>query len=93
MIPAFAYKSPKSLQQAVADLGEQWGKIDILAGGTDLLSLMKDGLESPQVVVSIKGVEGLGGVQVADDSIKIGATATLADVADHSAIQKHLPAL
>lgn len=93
MMNAFVYHSPSSLDGAVALLAEQWGKASVLAGGTDLLSLMKDGLETPQKVVNIKQITELNGLSVGDDAIKIGATATLAEIAGHSAIQKHLPAL
>jgi xanthine dehydrogenase YagS FAD-binding subunit len=38
----FEYASPTTKEQAVALLGREWGETEILAGGTDLLSLMKD---------------------------------------------------
>lgn len=90
---AFAYKSPQDLKAAVADLDSEWGKVDILAGGTDLLALMKEGIETPKTVVNIKGISDLGQIKASDASIHIGATATLDDIANHSAIAKHLPAL
>lgn len=93
MIKAFAYKSPRTLDQALSSLGTEWGKVDVLAGGTDLLNLMKEGLASPETVVNIKGIEDLGGIQVGDDGVRIGAIVTLADVEAHAAIAKHLPAL
>ncbi len=39
---AFEYVSPNSRAQAVSLLGTAWGNTEILAGGTDLLALMKD---------------------------------------------------
>lgn len=93
MINAFVYKSPKTLDSAIKDLSDEWGKVDLLAGGTDLLALMKEGLETPSTVVNLKGIADLAGVKVGDDAITIGALTTLADIADHAAIKKHLPAL
>lgn len=93
MIKAFAYRSPKTVEQAVSDLGGDWGKVDILAGGTDLLALMKDGVAQPETVVNIKGISGLAGITVSDTSIRIGATTTLTELAAHAAVRKHLPAL
>lgn len=93
MMNPFSYKSPTSLDAAVADLSDQPGRVDILAGGTDLLSLMKEGLATPRTVVNIKKIPGLAAIEVGDDAITIGATATLADIAAHSAIKKYLPAL
>ena len=47
---AFEYAAPTTKEQAVSLLGNQWGETEILAGGTDLLSLMKDYLTSPKRV-------------------------------------------
>lgn len=90
---AFTLKNPKSVAQAIAELSDQWGRVDLLGGGTDLLSLMKEGLAGPETLVNLKTVEGLGGIDVGDDSIKIGATATLEEIARHGSVRKHLPAL
>jgi len=38
----FEYANPTTVQEAVGQLGSQWGEADVLAGGTDLLSLMKE---------------------------------------------------
>ena len=56
---AFEYASPKSKEQAVALLGKSWNDAQVLAGGTDLLSLMKDDVVAPKRVVNLKGVEEL----------------------------------
>ena len=60
---AFEYASPKSTEQAVALLGKSWNDAQVLAGGTDLLSLMKDDVVAPKRVVNLKGVEELRGIQ------------------------------
>ena len=44
---AFEYASPATPEQAVSLLGATWGQADILAGGTDLLALMKDDVSIP----------------------------------------------
>ena len=64
---AFAYASPSSLKEALALLGDRWGQADVLAGGTDLLGLMKDHIHTPERVVNIKGIKELGGIPLADD--------------------------
>ena len=38
----FEYASPSSLKDATALLGGSWADAQVLAGGTDLISLMKD---------------------------------------------------
>lgn len=96
MIRQFAYRSVNSLDDAVAALAPAWGKSAVLAGGTDLVNLMKEGLETPETVVNIKDIRqpaSLHGIVVEDTVIKIGATTTLAEIAEHAAIGRHLPAL
>ena len=60
---AFEYASPTTLQEALGLLGSKWGETDVLAGGTDLVSMMKEYLATPKRVVNIKGVKELGGIQ------------------------------
>lgn len=93
MMKAFAYQSPASIDDAISALGSEWGAVDVLAGGTDLLSLMKEGLATPDTVVNIKAIKELAGFEIGNDHITIGATATLAEIGNHSAVKKHLPAL
>src|SRR4051812_44516341 len=71
---AFAYSNPTTVQEAVGLLGARWGEVDVLAGGTDLISLMKEYIHTPQRVVNIKGVKELGGIGKAAGGLRIGAT-------------------
>ena len=52
-----------------------------LAGGTDLLSLMKHGIAAPRQLVNLKPIEGLRGVRVEADGWHIGALTTLSSLA------------
>ena len=51
----FAYANPKTLKEALGLLGSDWSEAAVLAGGTDLISLMKDYVMSPKRVVNING--------------------------------------
>lgn len=65
-----------------------------LAGGTDLIPLMKDGVLHPQRVVDIKRAADLdAGIHVSKGRISIGALATLGDVARNPEVQRHVPLL
>jgi xanthine dehydrogenase YagS FAD-binding subunit len=86
----FEYASPKSTQQAIGLLGPN---AQILAGGTDLLSLMKDDIVTPKRVVNIKDVGGLERVRSVPDGFAIGALAKLSDIADNADVRKHFPML
>jgi xanthine dehydrogenase YagS FAD-binding subunit len=59
---AFEYASPTTKEQAVALLGSSWADAEVLAGGTDLLSLMKDDVVHPKRLVNIKGINELRGI-------------------------------
>jgi xanthine dehydrogenase YagS FAD-binding subunit len=64
------------------------------AGGVDLLDLMKEGLLTPKRMVNLRAVPELGRiVEEKDASVRIGATATLAQLAAHPAIRAQYRAL
>ncbi len=84
---AFEYASPTTLQEALPLLGARWGDTDILAGGTDLISLMKDYLHTPKRLVNIKGIKELEGVQKTADGLRIGALVTMDELANHADIK------
>ena len=74
---AFEYKSPATLREAIALLAPRWGEADILAGGSDLISLMKDYIHTPKRVVNIKRIPELNGISKTAAGLRIGALATL----------------
>ena len=73
----FEYANPSTTQEAVGLLGSRWGEADVLAGGTDLISLMKEHLATPKRLVNIKNIKELGGIQNSKAGLRIGATVTL----------------
>jgi xanthine dehydrogenase YagS FAD-binding subunit len=89
----FEYASPTTKEQAVALLANSWGQTEVLAGGTDLLSLMKDDVVHPKRLVNIKQIKELNGVTVVSQGLRIGALTTLGDLADNVNIVKDYPAL
>lgn len=78
---AFEYANPTSVQDALGLLGTRWGQADVLAGGTDLLSLMKEHLHEPKRVVNIKNLKELEGIQKTADGLRIGALVTMDELA------------
>ena len=58
----FEYASPTTKEQAVSLLGNNWADADILAGGTDLLALMKDDVVAPKRLVrnALPGTPAVG---------------------------------
>ncbi len=91
---AFEYASPRSLQEAIRLLPAQWGPTDVLAGGTDLVSAMKDGISTPQRLVNIKQIAELHRMTFSPRAgLHIGATVTLRELLDDGAVQQHYPGL
>ena len=89
----FEYATPTTKEQAVQALGASWGETEVLAGGTDLLSLMKDYLSSPKRVVDIKGIQELRGIAPQAGGLRVGALVTLQEFVDAPAVRKQYPAL
>ena len=91
---AFEYARPKTREDVVRLLGEEPGSAAILAGGTDLLSLMKDRIRTPQRLVSLRDVEELRGVTYdGGTGLRIGAMTSLADLAEHPSLHESYPSL
>jgi xanthine dehydrogenase YagS FAD-binding subunit len=90
---AFEYANPTTLQEALGLLGSKWGETGVLAGGTDLISLMKEYLETPKRVVNIKGIKELGGIQTSKAGLRIGSTVTLEELIENADVRKNFPAL
>ena len=88
---AFEYTSATKRDQVATLLGNDGS---ILAGGTDLLALMKDDVVVPKRLVNIKQIDGLGGISYQSGSgLRLGALATLAELAENSTVQQHYPVL
>ena len=84
----FQYHEPRSLDEAVALLtGESENAAHIIAGGSDLIDEIKEGIVSPASVVSLASVPGLVGITETDAGLGIGAMTTIADVASHPVIR------
>jgi xanthine dehydrogenase YagS FAD-binding subunit len=89
----FEYVSAETPEQAVSLLGASWGSAEVLAGGTDLLALMKEEVVVPKRVVNIKEIAELRGVTAEGKGLRLGALTLLADVADDPNVERDYPAL
>jgi xanthine dehydrogenase YagS FAD-binding subunit len=90
---AFEYANPTTLQEALGLLGSKRGEADVLAGGTDQISLMKDYLATPKRLVNIKGIKELGGIQSTKTGLRIGSTVTIEELLENAEVRKAFPAL
>jgi xanthine dehydrogenase YagS FAD-binding subunit len=91
---AFEYARPTTTQDAIKLLSGASGDVQVLAGGTDLISLMKDGISSPARVVSLQHVKELRGITFTPSKgLRLGATATIEELLENADVRKHYPAL
>jgi xanthine dehydrogenase YagS FAD-binding subunit len=86
----FEYASAKTKQQAVALLNADSA---VLAGGSDLLALMKDEVVTPKRLVNIKDIPDLHAVKSVKGSTVVGALKTLGELAEVPGWEKQYPIL
>lgn len=81
----FEYIAPSDTTTAAQALSADAGVTAVLAGGTDLLSLMKQRVETPTRVVSLRNIPSLRGISKKRGSLRIGAMATVEDLLESKA--------
>ena len=87
---AFEYAtalSPDSARQLVGDHGAY------IAGGNDLLGLLKDYLTAPDILVNIKSVPGFNKIESGQDKWILGALVRIAELEDSADIQNTFPGI
>jgi aerobic carbon-monoxide dehydrogenase medium subunit len=82
VIPAeFDYAAPESLDEAIAALQQGGEDAKLLAGGHSLLPLMKLRLSFPTLLVDLRKVPGLTGIERENGAVRVGAMTTHHQVA------------
>ncbi len=94
----FEYYKVATVTQGVTLLARYQEKASILAGGSDLLTRMKDRLEgpklrTPQYLIDITGIKELNYIREQKGGLKIGATTVLADIASFPLVADQYPLL
>lgn len=90
---AFELVLPTGLDQAMAALGTTWGKSAILAGGIDILGEMKERTLELDRVVNLKSLRDLRYVTADAKGLKLGALATLTEIANSPDVKARWPGL
>ena len=89
---AFAYVNPASEKEALAALTTQRNQSLPLAGGMDLLALMKDYIVQPARLVNVKALDRTIAA-APGGGLRIGGAATLTDLIEYAGARKQYPAL
>jgi xanthine dehydrogenase YagS FAD-binding subunit len=70
----------KSVAEALQVLGEYPEEARIIAGGVDLIPLIRDEVIEPTILINIKTIPGLGYIKEYAEGLSIGALTTLNDI-------------
>lgn len=88
----FEHVTVASLEEAFAYTRDDWDT-RIIAGGTDLLHEMKQGIEKPGRLIDIKAIDALRNISQEQDTVRIGALVTLDEIEKSSVISEQFPVL
>jgi 4-hydroxybenzoyl-CoA reductase subunit beta len=89
----YDYQRPRGISEALELLARHPEDGMLIAGGTDVMPNMKHRLFTPNVLIGIRGMSDLRGIQTTHDELVIGAGETLSDVAHNPLVQKYARAL
>lgn len=88
---AFRYAQAHDAASAMATVGAD-PRAKYVAGGTNVIDLMKEYVEQPSLLVDITTLP-LRAIDRTPSGVRIGALATMSDVADHPAVAREFPAV
>ena len=89
----FDYLKPRTLREAVKTLARYGTRARILAGGTDLITLIAEDMVTPGVVLDIKGVPDLDKIEFKNGVLTIGALVTFSELRDSAVVAKKFPVI
>ena len=89
----FEYVKPKDMDEALHVFSLYREKARALAGGTDLIVHLKENLARPEVVVDVKALEELAGLDLKGGVLHIGARVTFSELIASAVIKGKFPVL
>lgn len=93
-LPVFDYVRAASLEEASELAAEKGNKAVIMAGGTDVILLIRGKVIPADTVIDIKEIPGLDEIRYVDgDGMYIGALAKLYDIQNSKIVKEKMPAL
>lgn len=92
-LPKFEYLDPKTIEEACSLLSQHGDKARLIAGGTDLLIIMKHKEVTPEYLVGLKGIPNLDSIDADAGGVRIGALATLRSIGDSAVVRERFPFL
>ena len=93
-LPRFDYLAPKTIEDCIALLAQYGQKAEMLAGGTDLIPLMKWGETKPEYVIGLSQIPDLDEIQfIMTTGLKLGALTKIVEIEQSNIINEHYPVL
>jgi aerobic carbon-monoxide dehydrogenase medium subunit len=92
-LPHFDYQAPASLSEAVALLAAGDGNARPLSGGQSFLPVMAFRLAEPSLLVDLRNIPDLVGIDVSAAGVRIGAMTRWRDILDDARLKNALPLL
>lgn len=86
------YLAPTNLDDALKIKGQRGAQARIIAGGTDLILRMRDGVHSPQLLLDLRKVL-LNSISSRTGKMHLGAYLTLAQILENSELEQSFPSL
>jgi carbon-monoxide dehydrogenase medium subunit len=93
MVNAFDYRAPRELNEALAILHEYGDEAKVVAGGTALVTMLRQRLLSPACLVSLREVAGCDRIEVTNGAVRLGALVTHRDAELAPILRERLPVL
>jgi xanthine dehydrogenase YagS FAD-binding subunit len=89
----FKIAEPQTIDQVTSLTADRKDKYKLMAGGTDLLSEIKDEIIEPEVLIDLKSIPDLSYIKKEKDGVRIGALTSLTRLAEDSLIKNEYPVL
>jgi len=92
-VNAFEYRAPRGLDEALAVLREHGEDARVVAGGTALVTMMRQHLVRPGCLVSLRDVQGLNRIEATNGALRLGALVTHREAEISPLVRERLPVL
>jgi carbon-monoxide dehydrogenase medium subunit len=92
-LPAFEYACPATLAEAVALLTSHDGEAKVVAGGQSLLPMMAFRVAQPSLLVDLRKLSALKGIDISDKGVRLGALVRWRDIEDDARLKTAHPLL
>ncbi|MBR1672359.1 MAG: FAD binding domain-containing protein [Fretibacterium sp.] len=92
MLPKFEIFTPATVNEASALARRYSAEARLLAGGTDVYVMMREGKMQAKYLIDIKGIPGLAGISVLEDGgLRIGAATTFSEIVSSEYVRRNYP--